>query len=148
VIRLALVLLVCLLPSAGAAAPVSFERLRHGDTLWVSYESRGCFSGLHVELAFFGDKPDTAHMQLWYLGIGQHSEEPQVLAVAVTPMQRRGLDTLMVCYKTMPMEISSGSSRLTLTSSRKGRRTTVLDRTNLSTLPPGVLRLEDLIPDR
>lgn len=70
-IRMADVLLACLFASTAEAAvgAVSFVGLLNGDTLWIKYESSGCFHSYRADLTLYGREPNLAHLEVWNFGI-------------------------------------------------------------------------------
>jgi hypothetical protein len=122
--RMAAVLLACLFASTAEAAvgAVSFVGLRNGDTLWIQYESSGCFHSYRADFTLYGREPNVAHLKFWNFGIVDRTDGPVPRTVRLTDEDLLVLDSLVGSYKVTPTEISSGSDRITFTSSRKGRR--------------------------
>lgn len=147
-IRMAAVLLACLFASNTEAAvgEVSFVGLRNGDTLWINYEVSGCFVFFRADFTLYGREPNVAHLELLDRGM-RRTGIPEIRTVPLTKEDLFVLDSLVGSYKIAPTESSSGSDRITFTSSRKGRRST-LHFANVSPPMELLARFNELIFDR
>ena len=104
------------------SAKAEFVGLRNGDTLWIEYESSGCFHSYRADLTLYGREPNLAHLEVWNFGILGRTDGPVGRTVRLTDEDLGLLDSLVASYQMAPTEISSGVDRITFTSSRKGRR--------------------------
>ena len=125
-----LVLLGLLSPSPSASPTVSFSELQDGDTLWVTFESGGCFHGYRAELTLLGREPSTMHVKFWNLTLASSPKEPEARTVKLTRTDRSGLDRLVAYYKTKPPGGCTTVDRISLSMSRKGRRSSPLNFTD------------------
>jgi hypothetical protein len=147
--RMASVLLACLFASTAEAAvgAVSFVGLRNGDTLWIQYESSGCFHSYRADFTLYGREPKVAHLKFWNFGIAGRTDGPVARTVRLTDEDLLVLDSLVGSYQVTHPEVSSGSDRITFTSSRKGRRS-ALHFVNVYPASELQLRFNELILER
>jgi hypothetical protein len=108
-------------PSTITDPPISFTRLRNGDTLWVEYSTSGCSHGYRAEIMILGRIPSIARVSVWRTYVRLRAE-PDVYSVRLSRLDRRGLDSLLSVYRTAKPFGCTTYDEIRVSMSRRGLR--------------------------